>query len=504
MSMEMSTTRGISSRQAATIAGAGVLGVALSAALVWAVMASPADRETVKRSADETRLLGLAEREKARAAAQVRKLRQSDVGQGMRFDAEGNLIEAMPESLSDVPQNKALDEAAGGPPPRDEIAQGIVRARKEAPRAEMAPDPAPEDDLGWEQESRSGEAASASAASEGEADPKASMLGYSTVRSASWATRRPESPDERRERTAAKSPEAQEDATMERAIKVMEDSVRMDASGGRGGPQGGMPTSGPMLANAGMWSNAPQVSPGPSSRGESLYAEDGGTPAERGPQMFAPGGIGDMRIGGNVGPDHVVRQGKFLDCVLVTRLRADLVDSPVIAMVSRDFVSLDGKYVLVPAGTKLLGSAGSVGNLQQARVYMKFDRLIYPDQRAAFFPIRKVSAVDGEGAVGIPGDVDRHFALQFGAAVMLGMLDGLAAAVQGQGAEGQPTVRELVAARTSTNLSTVVAGVIQKYGNVVPTITVEPGASMKIFFAEDVRVSPYLTTSELSWLRGRR
>jgi type IV secretion system protein VirB10 len=172
--------------------------------------------------------------------------------------------------------------------------------------------------------------------------------------------------------------------------------------------------------------------------------------------------------------------------------------------VSRDFVTLDGKYVLVPAGSKLLGAAGAVGNLQQARVYIKFDRVVFPDQRAAYFPVRKVPAVDGQGAVGVEGDIDRHLMLQFGAAVMLGMLDGLGAAVQGPGSAGEPTLRELVAARTSSNLSHVVAGVIQKYANVVPTVTVEPGAKMKVFFAEDVRVSSYLTTAELSRIRSAR
>jgi hypothetical protein len=78
-----------------------------------------------------------------------------------------------------------------------------------------------------------------------------------------------------------------------------------------------------------------------------------------------------MRIGGQVGPEQTVRQGKFLDCVLVNEIRADLMESPAIAMVSRDFVSLDGQYVLIPAGAKLIGSAGHVQNLQQARIYLR-------------------------------------------------------------------------------------------------------------------------------------
>jgi type IV secretion system protein VirB10 len=235
---------------------------------------------------------------------------------------------------------------------------------------------------------------------------------------------------------------------------------------------------------------------GPSRSGSELM------PAEQEAQPIAAGAIGDMRIGGDVGPEQVVRQGKFLDCVLVNDVRADLVESPVIGMVSRDFVSLGGQYVLVPAGAKLIGLAGRVQNIQQARVYMRFDRIIFPDQRSAYFPVRKLAAGDGVGSVGIDGDVDRHFVLMFGSAVMLGIVDGLAAAVEGANNSATPAARELIAARTSMNMSQVVAGILSRYGNVVPTITVEAGSKMKVFFAEDVRMTPYMRSLDLSWMRS--
>jgi type IV secretion system protein VirB10 len=175
-------------------------------------------------------------------------------------------------------------------------------------------------------------------------------------------------------------------------------------------------------------------------------------------------------------------------------------ESPVIGMVSRDFVSLDGQYVLVPAGAKLIGSAGRVQNLQQVRVYLRFDRVLFPDQRSAYFPVRHLPALDGAGAVGVEGEVDRHFMLMFGSAVMLGMLDGLAAAVEGVN-PANPTLSQLIAARTSMNTSQVVAGILARYGNVVPTITVEAGSTMKVFFAEDVRMTPYMRSGDLTWVK---
>jgi type IV secretory pathway VirB10-like protein len=58
-------------------------------------------------------------------------------------------------------------------------------------------------------------------------------------------------------------------------------------------------------------------------------------------------------------------------------------------------------------------------------------------------------------------------------------------------------------ARTSADFSSVIAGAIQKYANVVPTVTVDAGAKMKVFFAEDVRLSTYMATRDLTWVRER-
>ena len=235
-----------------------------------------------------------------------------------------------------------------------------------------------------------------------------SMLAYSTVGSAGWAERRPDRGRDVDEKPGpyAAGQDAREKAADDRVLDMMErlqEGVLAEAAEGGRGPVPGGPSR------------------------HALY------PAADSPQAFARGGVGDMRI--SSGPEVVVRQGKFLDCATVNELRVDLAESPVVAMVTRNFLSPDGNHVLVPAGAKLLGSAGAVQSLQQARVYIRFDRVIFPDQRSAYFPMRQVGATEGSGAIGVPGDVDRHFFLQFGAAIMLGVLDGLTARAHG-GAAG--------------------------------------------------------------------
>ena len=513
MSIKLSSAgsrAGLSRGQIAGLAAVGLLGMGGSGALVYHLVAA-GQPPAAAASADEAKIAAKGEERRARSEADARKLRQKDLGQGYQFDAQGNLLGATTDATT-LPQNRTLQDPTALPvdpqsPAAAAIRRGIERASNDSGQVDD------DEDYGHSENRRAGRRGdddldASPSGSQATATLTASMLGYSTVAGASWAAHRPENGAlgaAGKGRTASGLREQHGAETMDRLVDTVEESTKaLTQHAGNSNPQGAsrLPVPNPM-GTSGYFSGPQLVSAGPSVAGDALYAGEKTVPAERSPQSFATGTVGDMRIGGGVGPDQIVREGKFLDCAVVNQIRADLVDSPVIAMVARDFVSLDGKYVLIPAGAKLLGEAGRVQNLQQERVYIKFDRILFPDQRSAYFPVRKVPAVDGMGAVGIEGDVDRHLFMQFGAAVMLGVLDGLGAAVQSPSAASNPTLRDLVMARTSADLSTVMSGVIQKYANVVPTVTVEAGAKMKVFFSEDIRLSPYMPTSNLTWVQER-
>jgi type IV secretion system protein VirB10 len=392
-------------------------------------------------------------------------LQQKPVGEGYEFDADGRLLGAVTDD-ADLPTNRTLAQLStdGHSDSSDEIRAGV---RHRPRQSDVVSSQAC---WGESNNRREREAVDRGLLTQ-------SMLAYSTVDSAGWAERRPESSPrgDGSVRPATGAREVREDAEKqsdERVTRVLE------------------------RLQEGMLAEVADNGPAPANRrsdGHALY------PAAGSPQAFGRGAIGDMRI--TPGPEAIVRQGKFLDCALVNQLRVDLAESPVIAMVTRNFLTADGGQVLVPAGAKLLGTAGTVQSVQQARVYIKFDRVIYPDQRSAYFPVRQVGAVDGAGAVGIPGDVARHIVLQFGAAIMLGVLDGLAAAALTPATVTAPTPGNLVVGQASSAFAGVVGGVLQRYANVVPTISVPPGSRMKVFFAEDVRMSVYMRSSELSWMR---
>ncbi len=441
----------------------GVTGMGAVGGLLYKAF-SPAKAATHQQSAGEANIASKAEAARTRAEAGVPRMRQEEVGSGYQFDSLGNYIQPKVDS-KDLPENQplvSLEAAPGGA--ASKIATGI--REEEPPRSwRKDRDEARETDPGMFKERRE-------ARKEDRADLQGSMLGYTTSPSARWAARRAE------RGAGAPAGNAAPVSSDEAQIRANNQSMERLASLAE-------------KAMAGSQEAAPKQ------------------PAETASQTVPPGEVADMRISGGTGPDVVVREGKFLDCVLINRVESDIADSPVMAQVARDFMSLDGKDVLIPAGAKIYGTAGKVQSLQQAKLFISFHKIVLPRRtpdetpKVAYFPTRQFPAMDSMGRLGVGGQVNRHMMLQFGAAIMLGVFDGLAAQVQSPGSEDNPTARDLVMSRTSQNFSNVVNAVIQRYANVVPTVTIKEGTKLKCYFTQDVELTPFMATRDLSWVRGK-
>ncbi len=200
-------------------------------------------------------------------------------------------------------------------------------------------------------------------------------------------------------------------------------------------------------------------------------------------------------------PPVRVSEGEFIDTVLTHRIVSDTEESPVVCSVSRDLIDDSGRFVVVPAGARIVGRSRVVTYMGASRLFIRFERLILPSGVAAAFPggKRALSALDATGALGVATDVNRHWLLQFGTAIFVGVLEGLGAAAQQHTTpySGQAYVIE----DTTDNFEKILNTIMQRYTNIVPTITVGQGYRMKVFLTEDILVSPYARVAERSYAR---
>jgi len=202
-------------------------------------------------------------------------------------------------------------------------------------------------------------------------------------------------------------------------------------------------------------------------------------------------------------PPVTLYEGEMLDAVLVNRLVADTEPSPVVCHLSRDLFDRSGRYVVLPANSRIVGTSQTVSYKGAHRLFIAFDRIILPGGPSIDLPSSRkaAKALDGTGALGVVSEVDRHWFLQFGTSIFFGVLDGLSAAAQRNREE---TVRSAVMGRASENFDRVLENIVAQYSSVVPTIRVDQGKTMKIYLADDILITPYARTEDRSYRYATR
>ena len=183
------------------------------------------------------------------------------------------------------------------------------------------------------------------------------------------------------------------------------------------------------------------------------------------------GGPAQARV--DINPSTTVTQGTMIPAILETAIDTD-VPGYVRAVVSQDVRSFDGKSVLIPRSSRLIGQYESGVQQGQKRAYVIWTRLIRPDGVSVALA-SPGTAFDGSG--GLPGKVDNHFFKRFGSAMLLSVIGGLTTIASG----GSNVVLGGGQSAATTAL--------QQDGQIGPTIRIRPGEPIRVVTARDLDFS---------------
>lgn len=173
-------------------------------------------------------------------------------------------------------------------------------------------------------------------------------------------------------------------------------------------------------------------------------------------------------------PTNTVTQGTLIPAILETAIDSDL-PGYVRAVVSQDVRSFDGKRVLIPRSSRLIGQYKSGLAAGQTRALVMWTRLIRPDGASVALAS---PAVEFSGRSGLTGEVDQHFFRRFGSASLLSVIGGLGAIASGGAG--------LLITSGSTSAASVAA---QRDAQIPPTIRVAQGQPIRVFTARDLDFS---------------
>ncbi len=167
-------------------------------------------------------------------------------------------------------------------------------------------------------------------------------------------------------------------------------------------------------------------------------------------------------------------------------------EGPMRLLVVQDVYDVAKAHVLIPKGSKVLARSLVVGNVNaaiQSRMGIAVQSVVLPNGTAIDFS--RQAALDREGVAAIEGDTDYHLIEQFlGVAAFALISTGTSRS--GSGANSDTTFQGELGQAARQQFSPL----LQRYLQLVPTITLEAGTPMRIFLQEALYIFPWSTVGE--------
>lgn len=180
-----------------------------------------------------------------------------------------------------------------------------------------------------------------------------------------------------------------------------------------------------------------------------------------------------------------VFEGTVLEGVVTNHIDGGFA-GPILVMLTTDYYSHDHQQLLMPQGTRLIGTIQSVGSQGQRKLFVTFHRAVCPDGFSLDFD--KYIGLDPVGTTGLASSINNHYLSAFGAAAALGGLGGLA-----QIGNNASVLTPSAEIRNGLSEQTAQEGeqILNHFLNRLPTITLKEGSRARVYIGRDILIPSY-------------
>jgi type IV secretion system protein VirB10 len=186
------------------------------------------------------------------------------------------------------------------------------------------------------------------------------------------------------------------------------------------------------------------------------------------------------------GKQYRVFEGTVLEAVLTNRLNGSFA-GPVNCMATSNVYSHDGQQLLIPQGSRILGEAKRVTTFGQERLAVLFHRVIMPDGYSV--SLDQFKGLNQVGETGLRDQINHHYAQIFGTSLAIGAIAGLAEADTRASAFQSST--DAYRQGVATSLSQSSLRILDRYLNILPTVTIREGHRVKVYLSDDLLLPAY-------------
>jgi type IV secretion system protein VirB10 len=178
-------------------------------------------------------------------------------------------------------------------------------------------------------------------------------------------------------------------------------------------------------------------------------------------------------------------EGTVLEGVVTNHIDGGL-NGPILVMLTTDYYSHDHQQLLMPQGTRLMGTVQSVGSAQQRKMFVTFHRAVCPDGFSLDFD--KYIGLDPLGTTGLATKVDHGYFQAFAAAAAIGGIGGLAQ-IGNNGSVLNPSTE--IRNGISEQMASEGEQILNHFLNRLPVITLKEGSRARVYVGRDILIPSY-------------
>ena len=177
-------------------------------------------------------------------------------------------------------------------------------------------------------------------------------------------------------------------------------------------------------------------------------------------------------------------EGSVFEGVVINHVDGGL-PGPILLMLTTDYYSHDHQQLLLPQGTRLVGSVQAVNTSQARKMVVSFHRAICPDGFSV--DLDKFAGLDPLGTAGLATKVDNRYLQTFAVAAAIGGLGGLAQVGNNNILDPSAQIRNGISSQSSQEAEQI----LNHFLNRLPIITLKEGSRARVYIGRDLLIPSY-------------
>ena len=187
--------------------------------------------------------------------------------------------------------------------------------------------------------------------------------------------------------------------------------------------------------------------------------------------------------------DFEIKAGTVIPSVLISGLNSDLPGNAIAQVSENVWDTATGRFLLIPRGSRLVGTYDNQITYGQNRALVIWSRLIFPDGTS--ITLDNLKGADQSGYAGFKGQVNRHLNSLITSSIFVSLIGAGVELAEwksnsSSNNDSNRNIGNVFAERVATSIGEALTQIIQREIQRQPTIKVKPGYRFMIMVQHDI------------------